>query len=407
MSGRARLAAAGLALALLAALWPAPASAHAVALGVLPAEESLQANAPRTVSVTFSEQVTRIGRGLDVLSPSGRHVAGEVTVQGGFMAATLDAAEPGTYRAAWRVVGDDSHPASGDWLFSVGHRSLPPPAGALGVQSDGAIGLSLQSAGMWLHLLGLALLGGSPLLWLVARRDREPAPASLRRLLGTGAALLGASVPLSFLGATASLGGLLDSGTGFDVATSSLGRVLALRTGGALAAWQILGAHRASGGRGLWAGPALAAALCAVDATASHTATGLPRGLALALISVHEAAMVVWLGALAAVLVLARAGEDGAALRRRGAPVAALAVATLLVSGGLLAVEHLGGVVDLVRSAYGAVLLIKLGIVGLALALGWAARRRIDRARLWRAEGVAVVAITAAAAALVSLAPVR
>ena len=89
-----------------------------------------------------------------------------------------------------------------------------------------------------------------------------------------------------------------------------------------------------------------------------------------------------------------------AAAESRGAQLARTAVRAalaLVVSGSALALAHLEGPADLLETAYGTTLGIKLAFVALAFALGAAARRR--------AELAAALAVLAAASLLVSLAP--
>jgi putative copper export protein len=71
----------------------------------------------------------------------------------------------------------------------------------------------------------------------------------------------------------------------------------------------------------------------------------------------------------------------------------------LVVSGAALALLHFAQPLDLVTTAYGGTLLFKLPLVGLAIGVAWRARRR--------SELVALMAVLAAAALLVSLPPPR
>jgi putative copper export protein len=79
--------------------------------------------------------------------------------------------------------------------------------------------------------------------------------------------------------------------------------------------------------------------------------------------------------------------------------VAAWSAGLLIASGAALALLHFADPIQLVTTAYGASLLVKLPLVAVALWLAWRARRR------W--ELAALMSVLAAASVLVSLPPPR
>ena len=79
--------------------------------------------------------------------------------------------------------------------------------------------------------------------------------------------------------------------------------------------------------------------------------------------------------------------------------MAAWSAGLLAVSGAALALLHFAKPLDLMTTAYGQTLMLKVPLVGAALYLAWRARRR--------GELVALVAVLAVAALLVSLPPPR
>jgi putative copper export protein len=97
-----------------------------------------------------------------------------------------------------------------------------------------------------------------------------------------------------------------------------------------------------------------------------------------------------WVGGLAAFTIAPAGGF---------ARVAAWSVAFLVLSGAALALLHLGQWRDIMTTAYGQGLLVKVPFVALALYLARLGRRR------W--ELVAVGGVLAAAAIIVSLPPPR
>jgi putative copper export protein len=165
--------------------------------------------------------------------------------------------------------------------------------------------------------------------------------------------------------------------------------VLGLRLAAALALWAILGALRQSSWL-RWTVPTLGLAMAFVDATASHATPVLPQPLGALLSALHISAMGIWLGGLTAFAIAPAAGFSR---------VAAWSASLLVVSGGALALLHLTSPLDVITTAYGGALLIKLPLVAAALLLAWRARRRIELAVL--------CVVVAAAAVMVSLPPPR
>jgi putative copper export protein len=127
-----------------------------------------------------------------------------------------------------------------------------------------------------------------------------------------------------------------------------------------------------------------------VDATAAHATPALPQPLGLLLNALHVAAMGLWVGGVAA-FVIAPSGGFGR--------LAGWSLGLLIVSGAALALLHFTSALDLVTTAYGVSLLIKLPLVAIALFFAWRARHH------W--ELVTLLAVVAAASVVVSLPPPR
>jgi len=212
-------------------------------------------------------------------------------------------------------------------------------------------------------------------------------------------------VPVALVGQSVSLGGLdqLDVQSLFDVLGSPFGLVLALRMGAALMLWSLLGAFRLAGAGVPWA-LALGGALAGVDAASAHALRSLPGWAGWAALrgnALHEGAMGVWVGGLAALLLTWR-GRPWV-LRRFG-QVALAAVVVLAVSGALLALGSLRGPADLLGTAYGRVLSLKTVIFAVALVLaGVGLGGRAGGA--WRIEAVALAALLGLAGLLIALPP--
>jgi copper transport protein len=371
------------------ALFPISASAHARLVVSNPAPGATLQATPASVDLLFSEPVTAAGRGISVYGPDGTLVQnGPARAQGQHLSVAVSGSAIGTYAVIWTVVAGDTHPSRGEFTFNVGQAS-PVRAPGLGGGDLGLvspIGLALQALSRWLHFAGYALAFGASIYCLFVAHDMRPI-----HLASAGVALLLVAEPIALLAQTASL----DPAQAFDgdALTSALaspfGRVLALRLAAALLLWAILGALRQSPWL-RWSIPGLGVALALVDATAAHAIPSLPQPLGLVLNAVHVFAMGTWVGGLAAFAVTPARGFGR---------VAAWSVALLVLSGAALALLHLGQWRDLMTTAYGQGLLVKVPLVAAALYMARLGRRR------W--ELGAIAAVLAAAAIIVSLPPPR
>jgi copper transport protein len=396
-------------LAALAAvlLLPAPALAHARVVSLDPAPGAVLTVPPQLIRIEFSEPVTPFARGVDVYAPDGRRVSGTAIPQGAALVVGLgdySGSPEGTYLVVWRVVAQDTHPSRGSYTFSVGHAG-PVPAGDLAGGDLGAVspaGLLLQALARWLHFVGFALSFGVLAFLLVVLRELEP-PAGLRRLVYLGIALLLAAEPIALVAQAASLGSV-DSPSLADVLGSAFGRALGLRLAAPLLLWGILGIPAEARGKGTWSVLVLGALLAGVDGLSGHTILGLPPAAGVLLTAVHVASMVVWVGCLVALLAVVGTAPDRRALVGRFGRLAAASVALLILSGGLLALVHLKAPGDLLFSAYGLTLAIKLLVVAVALWLAWTGLRAL---RSERPELLVLAGVLALAALLASLPPPR
>jgi putative copper export protein len=205
-------------------------------------------------------------------------------------------------------------------------------------------------------------------------------------LAGAGVALLLAAEPLALLAQTTSL----DPSRAFDgdaltsALTSPFGHVLGLRLAAALLLWAVLGGLKQAPWL-RWSVPALAVALSLVDATTAHAVPALPQPMGLAMNAVHIFAMVTWVGGLAA-FALAPAAMFGR--------VAAWSAGLLLLSGAALALLHFGQWQELMTTAYGQSLLVKIPLVGSALLLARLGRRRWELVTLAAVLGVSAILVS-------------
>jgi copper transport protein len=380
--------------------------------------------APRSVRLFFNERVDLVGRGVRVLSPSGRRVeGGPAQVSRAEVSVKVDAAEPGTYIVIWRVVASDTHPAQGTFAFSVG-RPSSPPAGRAGVggAAGSTAGIVLQALARALHFAGYALSFG-----VFAFRQLALVPLSLTndptserrvwRLVGAGVLVLLIAEPLALVAQSTSLGGegAVDLEVVGGALDSSFGRVLAQRLGAAVLLWVLIGAARNAHlgpAETAWAVLPLGAAVALIDGQAAHSTGTHPVWLGLGINMLHEAAMGLWLGGVLGLLAVSHA--PGAASRRheivsRVTQTAAVSVAVLMITGTGMGLQHLTGVRDLAATPYGRTLTMKLCVLGAGFAAAWAAASTAaeGRTRWWMGEAAALLCLLALAGLLVSLPPPR
>jgi copper transport protein len=359
---------------------------------------------PRSVRLIFSEAVQPIGRGLRVVGPDGRRVdRGPVTAAGPEVRVDVDAQSPGTYRAVWAVISEDTHPEIGAMAFSVlraGGVTAEAGAGLPDAGAPAAAGTALGAIAHVLHFVGYALGFGTFTAWSLAGRST---PDAVWRMTGAGIVLLVLAEPVAFAAESVALGAV---GGGYDPAVigavldSSFGRVLAQRLAAPILLWVLVGALRTGALRAPWTVPLLGVGLAFVDGQAAHATGVRPAWWGLAVNAAHLAAMGLWAGALALILGSAAGTSRPAGVHRLAAVAGIAAIAT----GIVMAAQHLSGLADLVASPYGRTLAVKIGVVVAAAALGWAAIRR-PAPRLFAWEAAAMLAILVLAGLLVLLRP--
>lgn len=404
----------GLAGLLLAVAAPArPAVAHASLAGSDPANGSILPNPPERVVLTFSEPVRPVTGRIVIVGPRGERVEiGELTAER--TEVTIPLAGPpddiGTYLVSYWVVSQDGHPVSGGLTYSVGTPStvprLPDDQMAVGDPTVAA----LVGLNKYLGYVGLVLLVGPVLMLAMLWPPRLPR-RGVSRLPCAGLALVAVSTLVGlWLQAPYTTGAsLLHATTGVpDVLTSPLGVAYLVRIGvlvpvalllrpllaGRAARWQLL----LLGGLGLvglgtWpvAGHPIAAPAPAVSILADM---------------IHIGAAALWIGGLVVLagflLRLANDRELGEILPT-WSRWAQVAVAVLLLAGLVRAATEIGQPAALVTTAYGRLLLVKVGLVAAVVVVaGYSLRLvRTRQAANHRASLRKTVAVEAAVLAAV------
>lgn len=340
-----------------------PAFAHAQLITSDPPDGAVLPQPPAVLTLKFSEPVRPL---IARLSDDKGHtsVLADVGEKGQNVTFTLPGVlTRGTHILSWRVVSSDGHPIGGGLVFSVGAPSATAPGSI--VQSDPVVRIGLWGARL-LVICGLVFgVGGAAYrAWSLGRAG---AAHFINAAIGAG--LLGTIAVLPLQGLDA-LGAPLPSIIGRETWSAGLWSTsYGLATLLAATALLLAFASMPSRGRRILAALALLVA-CLAFASAGHAASAPPRWLLASAVFVHALAVLLWLGALAPLgAVLVRGGPDAIRSLGRFSTVIPAVIAALLASGTVIAVAQVQTPVALFASAYGRVLIAKLGLVAAMLTL--------------------------------------
>ncbi len=387
---RIRPVLAGLVLALIGVLAapPSPASAHAVLVGTSPAQGSVVDVAPDRVVLTFTEGVNPIEGKVRVIAPGGsRADTGEERASGTQLIIPVKPnGARGTYLVTFRVISADSHPVGGAFTYSVGAPSPggPPSAG----DSDGSA-TPLVTASFpiirWVGYVGLLLLVGSVLVLALLWPQRLERQGPIR-VIWLGAALVAGATLLELAWQVPYIaGGGLGSVRGSDlreVLASQYGAAHLIRLGVLGAALVLL--RPIVQGKG-WGADRVLLAVLGTIGVATWSVSGHPSASTVPMVTViadmvHIASMSVWLGGLVMLVafLLPRASTtELAAIVPVWSRWATYAVSALILTGVAQALVQVGSVEALTTTTYGWILLVKLGLVGVVLAVATFSRRLV------------------------------
>jgi copper transport protein len=455
MSLRGRIVAALLALACTGLLSPASASAsaHAYLIKTVPSTSSI-VNAPLpNVQLTYDEAVEPRFALISVTNAAGRQVTtGPVHRSPANFDTLVVPVRPhlpqGWYLIYWHAISVDGHPVKGALTFAVGPGPGPPPQFPVPSISATATTPQLLITRWLMFLSVMVAIGLFALRMLIARPVvRRVRGVSLREIsvafvVCSVLGLIASPVYLDVATANDSLRSAFDLTslvplfrvTAFGRAIVDLELCFALFC---LAGWVALWVdrpereHRSLASLAATGGALLAAgAVLLVPGAAGHAAQTSPRGFSLLFDWVHLLSGSVWLGGLLGLLVLwrslqARTRVAGlSVVVPRFSIVALVSVVLLLATGTGATIIHLPAVNALWETGYGVAILVKIGLLALAIVLASgnllrsrprliAARERPElgdgAARLLRVlitdEAVVVTGAVFAAAVLSSLAP--
>ncbi|HZR41257.1 MAG TPA: copper resistance protein CopC [Ktedonobacteraceae bacterium] len=385
---------------------------HAILQRTDPLEGSVLSRPPTSVCLWFSEPVQLVGPSVTVLALSGINVEqGAVRVQGAVLCVPIHITAEGSYLVTWDVISQDTHPASGAFVFSIGH--IGGIWASTTTSSVSPLGLLLQILARLLHFLGYALGFGSLAFCLLVLRplaiDRKKSVQQRTfRLVTWGIILLLLAEPVALLAQIVSLraGVLLNAIIIGDVLASSFGHILALRLGAGVLLWVIIGIAQQGDDRAIPATLVVGLLLAVVDGEASHAVSSHLVWLGLIANTLHIAAMGIWIGGLVSILYLWRLEEIYEQHREMlllFGQVAVAAVVELVLSGSIMAWLQLSSPADFFTSAYGEVLTIKILALSLPLLFAFISQRTQQRTRWWVPELLALISLLVLACLLASL----
>lgn len=380
----------------------APASAHAALTGSDPKDGAVVATAPKDVNLTFSEQVAMSADSIRVLDPAGKRVdtgeirdlcSGSIVKYGVGLRSGLP---EGTYTVAWQTVSADSHPIAGAFTFSIGAPSQTSVALPDQEAGGGLVG-TLYGIARYLSYAGFVVLVGGG-AFVLACWPRGAAVRPVQRLVVRGWLTLTAATLVMLLLRNPYTGSG-ELGDAFDL--GGLKSVLETKTGAALISRLMLlgaaalfvavlfGAYTKRTDEkekkdltfGLAiGGTVVAAGIAGSWALAEHASTGLQPGIAMPVDILHLLAVAAWLGGLTALLVsLYRAPGIERAAVERFSKVAFGSVVVLAATGIYQSWRQVGSWSALTGTAYGQLLLVKVGLVAVLVGIAWISRRWTQR----------------------------
>jgi copper transport protein len=387
---------------LIALLLPASAFAHANLLERTPTYGAKLKASPHAVSLRFDQGVDVFANSIDVRSSTGRDATAgpSHTIDEGRVATVpLRRLAKGAYTVRWHVTSNEGHVLSGVYTFGV--RVVPPPPTA----AYGAGGITTsEHIVKWGYFVGLALLVGGLTFRLLVIGKRAT-PAVERRfywVVGTGVV---ASIELGILGFLLRardafqlpLGRLvygdlspLAQGTRFGTA------FIAMTLGFALVAAILFMAWLVERPVLLWPALVCGLILCSGLSLSGHSAVEAGSTWRSELADwVHLSAACIWVGGLVqlAVVVWPAAPQLRREAFLRFSQLAMALVGAMVLAGAYLAYVRLPQASDLWNEHYGRVLLLKSGLV--ALALSWGALHHfVVRPALQRGRGTGSQAIS-------------
>jgi copper transport protein len=357
---------------LVALLMPAQAFAHATLEHTSPGFEQRLGSSPRKVTLDFDQYIKALPRSLQLYSSRGSIPVARVRSDGRILEGSLPARlRRGGYTLRWHALSGDGHVVSGVFTFGV-RAAAPAPTDAFGASGP----TRAEDAVRWLYFLSLALfVGGLGFRLLVARR---PLPARFYAVTGIGAfATLNVGIAAFLLRAEDALQlpfGRLLYGDLRPIAQTRFGTAfIAMTLGFALVTAFLFLSWLTGKELLLWPAFLLGIAFVSGLSLSGHSAADAGSSWKSELADwAHLSAACLWIGGLVQLAIVVWPLMPDA---RRSAFIgfsrlATVCIAVLLLAGVYLSILRLPQLNDLWTTGYGQVLLVKIGLVAVALAWG-------------------------------------
>jgi copper transport protein len=392
------------------------AAAHALPQSAIPPQGAEVQTAPKVVEITFGEIPDPGLSSITVINSSGLNVAaGPTSVVPGHPLELVVPLKPigdGVYTVTWKTVSEvDGHLATGAYAFGVGVSAAGASTRAIKsvVSPPPSI---LAVAGRWLFFIAVMGIIGVASTCLIALRAIPRFTTRVLIAMWVVAALgVAGIVEAEREAAGVGFGALFSTSLG----TTVVERIAALVATGLGVAATLL-APAAAARAGVAVAGLGAAASAWVDVAASHAGAQAPVAANLLIQWAHVIAAGVWIGGLL-VLILAVRGQPSEAKGRavrRFSMTAGIAIAVVAFTGIFRAVIEIGSLDKLFATAFGVLILVKVGLFVVLAGLGAINRfGNVPRAstvlhglrRVASTEVVIGAAVVLVAATLVNVAP--
>jgi copper transport protein len=392
------------------------AAAHALPQSAMPPEGAEVQTAPKVVEITFGEIPDPRLSSISVVNSAGVSVdTGSTIAVSGHpleLEVSLKAIGTGVYTVTWKTVSEtDGHLATGAYAFGVGVSAATANAraGTAVVSPPPSI---IAVAARWLFFIGVMGTVGFVSTSLIALRE-------VPRFIARALAALWCATALGVVGiveaereaAGVGVAALFSTSLG----TTAIERIVVLAVTGVGVMVALVAPPSAARVGVAIAGLGAAAAMW-IDVAASHAGAQTPVAANLVIQWAHIAAGGVWIGGLLSLILAVRGSPSDVRGRavRRFSTAAGLAIVVVAATGIFRAVIEIGSIGQLFGTAFGILVLIKVGLFVVLAALGAVNRfRNVPRAstvlrglrRVGSTEVVIGVAVVLVAAVLVNVAP--
>jgi copper transport protein len=364
-----------IALVVCALAFPALASAHATLEKTSPGFRERLPSSPRTVTLRFDQYLKALPGSIRLYSGTGSVGVTRVRSDGRVLEASLPRLPRGPYTVRWHALSGDGHVVSGVFTFGV-RAPAPAPMEAFGASGP----TRSEHVVRWLYFLSLALVvGGLGFRLLVLRRPLSPrAEARFYAVTGVGVvATLNVGIAAFVLRAEDALQlplGRLLYGDLSPIARTRFGTAfIAMTLGFAVVAAFLFVAWLTDRAVFLWPAFLLGLAFASGLSLSGHSAADAGSSWKSELADwAHLSAACLWIGGLVqlGLVVWPLMPEARRSAFLAFSRLATVCIGVLLLAGVYLSILRLPQLSDLWSTGYGHVLLVKIGLVCLALAWG-------------------------------------